>query len=175
MSALATEPGPLTTDEHLPSELLFGTNTDAARWVAFVGLGGRYASVRNKRRWLRFNGRAWEQCEAEDVNRAVRRALTTAYDRVLAERRHELRRLLDLNWQLGPLMWALRVELTTDPTALAMSPDAVEPHLSKQSTAGRVAAAMRRRCDECGLVAQPGSLGMHQKHTGHAGWAEEAA
>lgn len=30
--------------------------------------------------------------------------------------------------------------------------------------------ALRRRCDECGMVSNPGSIGRHQKYSGHVGW-----
>jgi hypothetical protein len=30
----------------------------------------------------------------------------------------------------------------------------------------------RRRCDGCGLVSTPAAVGIHQKFTGHTGWAE---
>lgn len=109
--------GPLTTCQNLTEGALFGSEADAAAWLAYVGLGGRYAAVPSGRYWRRWDGRSWQRCPAEEVNRAVRRALGTVYDRRMEAHPSDgdviaLLRLMDLNWTLGPLVRALRREVT---------------------------------------------------------------
>ena len=40
---------------------------------------------------------------------------------------------------------------------------------------GRAVAGRRRRCLECGLISNPGSVGVHQNSTGHNGYEEIGA
>jgi len=109
-----TSTGPLTTDAALDeSALLSGDEAAAAEWLAYVGLGGRYAAVQHHRFWRRWTGRCWVACEVEEVHAAVRRVLGSVYDqRMEADPTPTevmlLQRLMDLNWRLGPLMAALR-------------------------------------------------------------------
>lgn len=124
MTAVATALlGPLTTDADLPESALFGSTRQAARWLAYVGLGGQFAAVPHTAGWSHWNGFEWVPARREDVHRAVRRVLGTVYDRHMAsdptpEQEMQLMRLMDLNWRLGPLMWALRPVLTVDPERL---------------------------------------------------------
>ncbi|WP_028652767.1 hypothetical protein [Nocardioides halotolerans] len=92
---------------------LYGTTTDAAEWLAQVGLGGRYAAVPGLPRWVRRDGDSWVECDVGEVQRAVRRALGSVCDRRMEEYPPtaeviQLLRLMDLNWRLGPLMAELR-------------------------------------------------------------------
>lgn len=95
----------------LPEAMLLGSTPEAAEWVAYAGLGGRYAAA--PRGWVRWSGSAWKPCDTGEVNRAVRQSLSGAYDRLLAQRPRpadvmQTLRILDLNWQLGPLLLELR-------------------------------------------------------------------
>lgn len=119
--------GPLTTAVDLPDDLLLQHNARAAEVVAFRLLSGRLAVpnyTHRQRPWMRWTGASWRECDRADVNAAVRRALTDAHARMLASGRYdpdELARLLDLNWQLGPLTYALRVVVTVPPHRLTGS------------------------------------------------------
>lgn len=113
MTAVIAPAGPLTTTAELPESMLFGSTTQAATWLAYVGLLGRFDPIWRRSQWMQWNGFAWERCESQDVHRAVRHALGSVYDRRMAQNPDAeevmlLLRLMDLNWRLGPLMWELR-------------------------------------------------------------------
>ena len=103
----------MTANRTVPEDWLLGSDAQAAEWVARVGLAGSYAAVARSSSWLRWNGSAWVPCDAADVNRAVRRVLTSVYERRISQRPEaaevmQLLRLMDLNWRLGPLLTELR-------------------------------------------------------------------
>ncbi len=117
MTAVATEAGPLTTDADLPESLLFGTDRQAAEWLAYVGLRGRFVPIQRSSSWMRWDGRTWQTCPGEHLQSAIRQALSGVYDRHMEQRPDtatvmQLLRLKDVNWQLGRLTRELRKVLT---------------------------------------------------------------
>ena len=46
-----------------------------------------------------------------------------------------------------------------------------DPELKERTRQAQSRAAnTRRRCDECGLISNPGGMGRHQQQSGHSGW-----
>jgi hypothetical protein len=113
VTAVAAPPGPLTTSAELAEEMLLQGTPQAAEWLAYVGLAGRYVPVPNSPHWRRWTGTSWAACDGADVNRTIRGVLGAVYDRRMEARPSatevmQLLRLMDLNWSLGPLIYELR-------------------------------------------------------------------
>lgn len=82
-TSVGAETGPLTSTAELHEPDLFATNTDAALWLAFVGLGGHVAWVPEHRRWMRHTG--WRSCHRGDIQAAVRQGLHAVYERRMGQ------------------------------------------------------------------------------------------
>ncbi|MDE0775926.1 MAG: hypothetical protein OSB43_06620 [Nocardioides sp.] len=94
--------GRLRSSRQLPDSLVLGSDTNAARWLAYVGLGGRFA-FRPYVGWVRHNGKGWRRSSLSEVRSAARVALHAYYDKRIEAGAPDpevvaLVRLLDVNW-----------------------------------------------------------------------------
>lgn len=116
------ESGPLRSEVVVRDAELRGSNAAAARWLAYVGLGGRYAvrQVQGTRRdgshfyrdeWVQWTGRGWRPVQTHVVRSAARSTLWGHYDRCVdggapADEVIALMRCIDVEWA-----WALVREM----------------------------------------------------------------
>jgi hypothetical protein len=184
-------PRPLASRETLPEELPFGSVMNLARWVVYVGLGGRFCFVRTTGEWMRLDGGGWVPCSDGELARAVRRALGEEHDRLqfaeivverlgtsyvkqktrklTAEESADLAWLMEHVWRPGPLLLLVRrVAAVNRPPMRRYA----RPRVSKAELTARGLAvtalnnARRLRC-ECGKTTTPAGMWHHQKATRH--------
>lgn len=82
--------GPLRPDSHVINPPDLYDADQLARWLAYIGLDGRWCWV-GQARWMRWDGKKWKRADIGHVREAVRLALTSLCEKSEgAPGRHDL-------------------------------------------------------------------------------------